>query len=65
MLFTYLTELHGAKHRPRVLMILGMVQSLATLILPVLAWLIFPQDWEFVLFESFNGKFSDKNSENI
>lgn len=56
VLFTYLTELHGPKNRPRVLMVLGMVQSLGTLMLPILAWLIFPRDWEFILFDSFNGK---------
>ncbi|KAI8129156.1 Synaptic vesicle glycoprotein 2A, partial [Lucilia cuprina] len=54
VLFTYLTELHGPKYRPRVLMALGMVQSLGTLILPMLAWAILSQDWDFVLFESFN-----------
>ncbi|KAM7361417.1 uncharacterized protein ACRADG_011793 [Cochliomyia hominivorax] len=54
VLFTYLTELHGPKNRPRVLMVLGMVQSLGTLILPILAWLVLPRDWEYVFFESFN-----------
>ncbi|XP_059218518.1 synaptic vesicle glycoprotein 2C isoform X1 [Stomoxys calcitrans] len=53
VLFTYLTELHGAKHRPRVLMILGMITSFGTLLLPILAWLILPQDWEFAL-QDFN-----------
>lgn len=36
-------------------MVLGMVQSLGTLILPILAWLVLPQDWEYVFFGSFNG----------
>ncbi|XP_075145758.1 uncharacterized protein LOC142220469 isoform X2 [Haematobia irritans] len=53
VLFTYLTELHGSKHRPTVLMILGMITSLGTLLLPILAWLILPRDWEFVI-EDFN-----------
>ncbi|XP_058984032.1 synaptic vesicle glycoprotein 2B [Musca domestica] len=53
VLFTYLTELHGSKHRPRVLMILGMVQSFGTLILPILAWLVLPRDWEFKI-DDFN-----------
>lgn len=61
VLFTYLTELHGPKYRPRVLMVLGMVQSLGTLILPILAWLVLPQDWEYVFFGSFNGKKSNFN----
>ncbi|XP_014096944.2 synaptic vesicle glycoprotein 2B [Bactrocera oleae] len=52
VLLTYLTEMHGSAHRPRVLMVYGMVMSLATLIMPLLAWAIFPRDWEFVLFET-------------
>ncbi|XP_011188051.1 synaptic vesicle glycoprotein 2B isoform X1 [Zeugodacus cucurbitae] len=50
VLLTYLTEMHGSEHRPRVLMVYGMVMSLATLIMPLLAWGIFPRDWKFVLF---------------
>ncbi|XP_075165486.1 synaptic vesicle glycoprotein 2B-like [Haematobia irritans] len=47
VLITYLTELHGSKHRPRVLMVLGVITSFGTLLLPVMAWLILPNDWEF------------------
>ncbi|XP_016989964.2 synaptic vesicle glycoprotein 2B [Drosophila rhopaloa] len=47
VLFTYLTEMHGPKHRSSVLMIVGMVTSTATVTLPLLAWGIFPRDWEF------------------
>lgn len=59
MLFTYLTELHGPKHRSRVLMVLGMVQSFGTLSLPILAWLILPRDWEFILFNYLNGELTE------
>ncbi|XP_062124945.1 synaptic vesicle glycoprotein 2C-like isoform X2 [Drosophila sulfurigaster albostrigata] len=52
VLFTYLTELHGPKYRSNVLMVVGMVTSGCLLLLPVLAWAIFPRDWDFVLFES-------------
>ncbi|XP_004529191.1 putative transporter SVOPL isoform X2 [Ceratitis capitata] len=52
VLFTYLTEMHSSKHRPRVLMILGMIMSVATLILPLLSWAIFPRDWDFILFDT-------------
>ncbi|XP_017471115.1 PREDICTED: synaptic vesicle glycoprotein 2C [Rhagoletis zephyria] len=52
VLFTYLTEMHGAKHRPRVLMVVGMINSVATLVLPLIAWAIFPRDWDFVLFNT-------------
>ncbi|KAH8267625.1 hypothetical protein KR018_009315 [Drosophila ironensis] len=47
VLFTYLTEMHGPKHRSSVLMIVGMVTSTATVSLPLLAWGIFPRDWDF------------------
>ncbi|KAH8382697.1 hypothetical protein KR009_004840, partial [Drosophila setifemur] len=50
VLFTYLTEMHGPKHRSSVLMIVGMVTSTATVTLPLLAWGIFPRDWDFVIF---------------
>ncbi|KAL9895225.1 uncharacterized protein ACN2A1_006007 isoform 2-T2 [Glossina fuscipes fuscipes] len=53
VLFTYLTEFHNAKNRPRLSMILGLIQSFASLILPMLAWLILPQDWDFITQSSF------------
>uniref|UniRef100_A0A1B0G4S8 Major facilitator superfamily (MFS) profile domain-containing protein n=1 Tax=Glossina morsitans morsitans TaxID=37546 RepID=A0A1B0G4S8_GLOMM len=34
-------------------MILGIIQSFASLILPMLAWLILPQDWDFIIRSSF------------
>ncbi|XP_058982468.1 synaptic vesicle glycoprotein 2B-like [Musca domestica] len=49
VLVTYLTELHAAHHRPRVLLFLGIITSFGTLMLPLLAWLILPRDWEFVI----------------
>ncbi|KAH8311316.1 hypothetical protein KR044_005617, partial [Drosophila immigrans] len=52
VLFTYLTEMHGPKYRSHVLMVVGMITSTSLLLLPVLAWAIFPRDWDFVLFES-------------
>uniref|UniRef100_A0A1A9VEL8 Major facilitator superfamily (MFS) profile domain-containing protein n=1 Tax=Glossina austeni TaxID=7395 RepID=A0A1A9VEL8_GLOAU len=53
VLFAYLTEFHNAKNRPRLSMILGIIQSFANLILPMLAWLILPQDWDFIIRGSF------------
>ncbi|XP_017104187.2 synaptic vesicle glycoprotein 2B [Drosophila bipectinata] len=47
VLFTYITEMHGPKHRSSVLMIIGMVTSTATVSLPLLAWGIFPREWDF------------------
>ncbi|XP_034485624.1 synaptic vesicle glycoprotein 2C-like isoform X2 [Drosophila innubila] len=54
VLYTYLTEMHGPKYRSYVLMVVGMITSLSLLILPVMAWGIFPRDWDFVLFDSLN-----------
>ncbi|XP_034485625.1 synaptic vesicle glycoprotein 2B-like [Drosophila innubila] len=50
VLFTYLTEMHGPKYRSHVLMVVGMITSASTLLLPMLAWGIFPRDWDFLLF---------------
>ncbi|XP_030376063.1 synaptic vesicle glycoprotein 2C [Scaptodrosophila lebanonensis] len=54
VLYTYLTELHGAKHRSQVLLVLGMVMSAAQLALPLLAWGIFPREWDFEIFGFLN-----------
>ncbi|KAH8244978.1 hypothetical protein KR032_003469, partial [Drosophila birchii] len=46
VLMTYLTELHGRKHRERIMMMVGIMFSIATLTLPGLAMLILPQEWD-------------------
>lgn len=56
VLFTYLTELHGPKYRSHVLMVVGMITSTSTLLLPMLAWGIFPRPWDFVIFGGLNSK---------
>jgi len=45
VLMTYLTELHGRKHRQRIMMMVGIMFSIATLTLPGLAMVILPQTW--------------------
>ncbi|EDX00847.1 synaptic vesicle glycoprotein 2B [Drosophila yakuba] len=45
VLMTYLTELHGRKHRQRIMMMVGIMFSIATLTLPGLAMLILPETW--------------------
>ncbi|KMZ07588.1 synaptic vesicle glycoprotein 2B [Drosophila simulans] len=45
VLMTYLTELHGRKHRQRIMMIVGIMFSIATLTLPGLAMVILPETW--------------------
>lgn len=57
VLFTYLTELHGPKYRAHVLLVVGMITSTSTLLLPMLAWGIFPRPWDFVIFDVINSKF--------
>lgn len=46
VLMTYLTELHGRQHRQRIMMMVGIMFSIATLTLPGLAMLILPQEWD-------------------
>lgn len=54
---SYLSELHGLKHRARVLMSVGLFFSLANIILPGLAWTVLPQSWDFVLIEGVLGTY--------
>lgn len=46
VLMTYLTELHGRQYRQRIMMMVGIMFSLATLSLPGLAMGILPQSWD-------------------
>ncbi|EDV91281.1 GH17356, partial [Drosophila grimshawi] len=54
VLFTYLTEMHGPKHRSQVLMVVGMITSASQFLLPLMAWATFPRQWDFVFFGSLN-----------
>ncbi|XP_055847645.1 synaptic vesicle glycoprotein 2A-like [Episyrphus balteatus] len=54
VLMSYMTEFHGTKYRARVMMVIGMLFSIATLLLPILAWIILPNTWDYSLF---NGLF--------
>ncbi|KAM7346573.1 uncharacterized protein ACRADG_006449 [Cochliomyia hominivorax] len=49
VLMSYLTEFHGTQHRPRIMMLIGIMFSLAAVLLPVLALLILPNEWNFHL----------------
>ncbi|XP_037955905.1 synaptic vesicle glycoprotein 2C-like [Teleopsis dalmanni] len=53
-LFTYITEVHGKKYRSRVLMVMGIIIALSNIAMPCLSLAIFPRDWNFVFFGSFN-----------
>ncbi|KAJ6639914.1 Synaptic vesicle glycoprotein 2A, partial [Pseudolycoriella hygida] len=45
VLMSYIQEFHGSDHRSRVMMIIGMFFSLATIILPAIAWFVIPKPW--------------------
>lgn len=49
ILMSYLSEFHNTKTRSRVMMMVGIYFAFATLSLPGLAWVIFPQDWQFYI----------------
>ncbi|KAI8125492.1 hypothetical protein FF38_02310 [Lucilia cuprina] len=50
VLMSYLTEFHGTEHRPRIMMLIGIMFSMASILLPVLALLILPNEWNFRVF---------------
>lgn len=47
VLMSYISEFHGTNHRSRVMMVIGMFFSLATISLPAIAWFIIPKSWTF------------------
>ena len=50
VLMSYLTEFHGTEYRPRIMMLIGIMFSTASIGLPVLALFILPQSWDFQIF---------------
>ncbi|KAF7285170.1 hypothetical protein GWI33_011709 [Rhynchophorus ferrugineus] len=52
-LTSYLSELHCAKQRGQVQMVLGVIFSIAFLVLPLLAILVLPLDFKYVISENF------------
>ncbi|XP_073828008.1 uncharacterized protein [Musca autumnalis] len=49
VLVPYLTEFHGSNYRARIMMIFGTMMSAAAILLPILALLILPKDWNFII----------------
>ncbi|XP_061395352.1 synaptic vesicle glycoprotein 2C-like [Musca vetustissima] len=47
VLVPYITEFHGCDYRSRIMMIFGTLISAAAIMLPVMALLILPNDWNF------------------
>lgn len=44
---TYISEITPLRFRSKVTILVGMSFSLSNIIIPSLAWLILPQDWDF------------------
>ncbi|XP_055617260.1 synaptic vesicle glycoprotein 2C-like [Toxorhynchites rutilus septentrionalis] len=55
VLMAYLSEFHSLQHRSRVMILIGIFYSIGNVLLPSLAWIIIPQEWDFLLF---GGKFA-------
>uniref|UniRef100_A0A1I8PCF2 Major facilitator superfamily (MFS) profile domain-containing protein n=1 Tax=Stomoxys calcitrans TaxID=35570 RepID=A0A1I8PCF2_STOCA len=47
VLMSYLSEFHGTHYRARIMMIIGVMFSMGSIMLPVLALTILPNDWNF------------------
>lgn len=54
LLMSYVSEFHGMKYRPTVMMIIGMFFSLATISLPTIGWLILPIPWSIHIASEFS-----------
>lgn len=53
-LTAYLSELHTAKYRARVMFLFGILNCLANIIMPLLAWLVLPINLEIPLFNNYS-----------
>lgn len=60
-LITYLSEFHCAQHRARIQMMLGIVFSTGTVVLPLIAWPVLTLDLNFTIFSDFMGKLNNRN----
>lgn len=53
-LTTYMSEFHAAKYRSRVMMAMGIAYALASIVLPLMAWGIFPLHMDLELFNGYS-----------
>ncbi|KAJ8977731.1 hypothetical protein NQ317_019406 [Molorchus minor] len=58
---SYLSEFHSSKYRPKIQLTIGTMTAIGTIVLPILAWGILTQSWEFSLF----GGYLEMHSWNI
>lgn len=49
VLMAYMTEITPIKHRSLVVLLMGSSFSLANIVLPGLAWLVLPNNWDWKL----------------
>lgn len=47
VLISYLSEFHGSNFRSRIMMVIGVMFSMAAIMLPVMALTILPNDWNW------------------
>lgn len=59
VLTTTVSEFHSAKYRAKIVMGLGVMYSVAQLIIPGLAWLVIPHRMDY---DFFNGYLSNNNN---
>ncbi|XP_059618169.1 synaptic vesicle glycoprotein 2A-like [Phlebotomus argentipes] len=45
VLMSYVAEMHGAKHRARIVLTVGTFFSIGNIILPCIAWAVLPRSW--------------------
>lgn len=59
---SYLSEFHCAKYRARIMILRGLIVHSANLVMPLLAWAVFPLNFELQLFNGYIGKLLNQHS---
>lgn len=52
---SYMSELAAQKYRARIMILLGSFFATSNLIIPGMAWLILPYEWDFHIIEDYLG----------
>ncbi|KAJ8919147.1 hypothetical protein NQ315_012133 [Exocentrus adspersus] len=52
-MITYISEFHSSKYRSRIQLVIGTMNSLGSVALPLLAWLVLPQSLDVSLFNGY------------
>lgn len=52
-MITYISEFHSFKYRPRIQLVIGAMNTLGSVVLPLLAWLILPRPLDLTLFNGY------------